>query len=45
VTRCSFLNEKLSEAYVIRFLALLSILGMTPVIHAQEDLDLLDAID
>ncbi len=39
------LNEKVSEAWVIRFLALVSILGMTRVIHAQEDFDPLDPID
>ncbi len=40
-----FLNEVLSEACMIRFVVLLSILGMAPVIHAQEDFDPLDPSD
>ena len=37
--------RKLSEAYVIRFLALLAILLMTQAIYAQEDFDPLDPTD
>ena len=37
--------RKLSEAYVIRFLALLAILLMTQAIVAQEDFDPLDPTD
>jgi hypothetical protein len=40
-----FLNEVLSEACMIRLVVLLSILGMAPVIHAQEDFDPLDPSD
>ena len=40
-----FLNEVLSEACMIRLVVLLSILGMAPVIHTQEDFDPLDPSD
>ena len=39
------LHEKLGEALVIRFWALLLLLGMAPLIHGQEDFDPLDPTD